>query len=116
MQDPTLYYLQEQVKVTPETEIVVKLTAANPKSMSAEYATEVRDVVAFYHWDFVGAANSTTIIIRSYCNLRTDKRPAESVLADLTALFHQSWNKCLDKLETIVRDSSAPADFSKNAQ
>jgi hypothetical protein len=31
-------------------------------------------------------------------------------------LFHQSWNKCLDKLETIVRDSSAPADFSKNAQ
>ena len=116
MQDPTLYYLQEQVKVTPETEIVVKLTAANPKSMSAEYATEVRDVVAFYHWDFVGAANSTTIIIRSYCNLRTDKRPAESVLADLTAMFHQSWNKCLDKLETIVRDSSAPADFSKNAQ
>ena len=107
MQDPTLYYLQEQVKVTPETEIVVKITAANPKSLSPDYATEVRDVVAFYHWDFVGAANSTTIIIRSYCNLRTDKRPAETVLADLTAAFHRSWNKSLNKLEAIVCDSSA---------
>jgi hypothetical protein len=116
MQDPTLYFLQEQVKVTPETEIVVKLTAANPKSLSADYATEVRDVVAFYHWDFVGAGNSTTLIIRSYCNLRTAKRPAESVLADLTTLFHRSWNKYLDKLETIVCDSSAQGISQKNAQ
>jgi hypothetical protein len=107
MQDPTLYYLQEQVKVTTETEIVVKLTAANPKSMSPDYATEVRDIVAFYHWDFVGAGNSTTILIRSYSNLRTDKRPAEAVLADLTTAFHRSWNKSLNKLETIVCDSSA---------
>ena len=107
VQDPTLYYLQEQVKVTPETEIVVKLTAANPKSMSSDYATEVRDVVAFYHWDFVAAGKSTTILIRSYCNLRTDKRPAETVLAELTAAFHRSWNKSLNTLETIVCDSPA---------
>ena len=107
MQDPTLYYLQEQVKVTTETEIVVKITAANPVSLSADYATEVRDVVAFYHWDFVESGNSTTILIRSYCNLRTDKRPAETVLAALTTAFHQSWNKSLNTLETIVRDASA---------
>jgi hypothetical protein len=107
MQDPTLYYLQEQVKVTTETEIVVKITAPNPESLSADYATEVRDVVAFYHWDFVGAENSTTILIRSYCNLRTDKRPAEKILAELTSAFHQSWNKSLNTLETIVCDSSS---------
>ena len=107
MQDPTLYYLQEQIKVTTESEIVVKLTAANPKSMSADYETEVRDVVAFYHWDFLKAGNSTTILIRSYCNLRTDKRPAEAILTDLTTAFHKSWNKSLNNLASIVGNSSA---------
>ena len=106
MQDPTLYYLQEQIKVTTESEIVVKLTAANPKSMSADYETEVRDVVAFYHWDFLKAGNST-ILIRSYCNLRTDKRPAEAILTDLTMAFHKSWNKSLNNLASIVGNSSA---------
>jgi hypothetical protein len=106
LQDPTLYYLQEQVKVTTETEIVVKLTAANPKSLSADYATEVHDVVAFYHWDFLKEGDSTTILIRSYCNLRTDKRPAEAILTDLTAAFHKSWNKSLNNLASIVCSSA----------
>ena len=106
MQDPC-GYLQEQIKVTTESEIVVKFTAANPKSMSADYETEVRDVVAFYHWDFLKAGNSTTILIRSYCNLRTDKRPAEAILTDLTMAFHKSWNKSLNNLASIVGNSSA---------
>jgi hypothetical protein len=107
LQDPTLFFFQEQVKVTPEAEIVVKITAADPASLSAEYATAVKDIVAFYHWEFIGARDSTTILVRSYCNLRTEKRPAESVLEDLTATFYRIWNKSLDKLETIVCDSSS---------
>jgi hypothetical protein len=112
LQDSTLYYLQEQLKVTTDTEIVVKLTANNPKSLSAEYGTEVRDVVAFYHWQFLGARDSTTIAIRSYSNIRTDRRPSESVLADLITLFHRSWNKCLNNLEALVCDSSAKQTYS----
>ena len=53
--DPTLFYYQEQLKVTTHSEIVVKLTADNPHSMSAEYGTTVRDLVAFYHWHFTEA-------------------------------------------------------------
>ena len=107
LQDPTLFYYQEQVKVTTETEIVVKLTANDPKSMTADYGTEVRDMVAFYHWDFVGERDSTIISIRSYSNLRTDRRPSESLLADLVVAFHRSWNKSLANLEGIVCGSSA---------
>jgi hypothetical protein len=107
LQDSTLYYLQEQLKVTTDTEIVVKLTANNPKSVSADYGTEVRDVVAFYHWQFISARDSTTIAIRSYSNIRTDKRPSETVLADLITLFNRSWNKCLNNLEALVCASSA---------
>jgi hypothetical protein len=47
-----LFYFQEQLNVTTESEIVVKLTASDAKSMSAEYGTAVRDLVAFYHWHF----------------------------------------------------------------
>jgi hypothetical protein len=107
LQDSTLYYFQEQLKVTTDREIVVKLTAFDPKSVSAEYCTEVRDIVAFYHWQFIGARDSTTIAIRSYSNIKTDKRPSETVISDLIALFHRSWNKCLDNLEILVCGSSA---------
>ena len=107
LEDSTLYYIQEQLKVTTDREIVVKLTAYDPKSVSAEYGTEVRDIVAFYHWQFIGTRDSTTIAIRSYSNIRTDKRPSEAVISDLTALFHRSWNKCLDNLEALVCGSSA---------
>jgi hypothetical protein len=106
LQDSTLYYFQEQLKVTTNTEIVVKITANNPKSMSAEYGTEVRDVVAFYHWQFIEARASTTLAIRSYSNIRTEKRPSETVIAQLTALFHGSWNKSLDNLEALACASS----------
>ena len=102
LDDPALFYYQEQIKVTPHSEIVVKLTADNAKNMSAEYGTEVRDVVAFYHWHFTEVQNSTLIAVRAYCNLRTDKRPAEKIITDLVVLFHLSWNKCFDKLQAIV--------------
>ena len=78
-----LFYYQGKGKssrqrpVTPYSEIVVKLTADNAKNMSAEYGTEVRDVVAFYHWHFSEVQDFARIAIRSYCNLRTDQRPAE---------------------------------------
>jgi hypothetical protein len=102
LDDRALFYYQEQLKVTPYSEIVVKLTADNAKNMSAEYGTEVRDVVAFYHWHFTEVQHSTLITVRSFCNLRTDKRPAEKIITDLVVLFHLSWNKCLDKLQAIV--------------
>jgi len=44
-------------------------------------------MVAFYHWDFIGERDSTIISIRSYSNLRTDRRPSETVLADLVVAF-----------------------------
>src|ERR1700692_4111967 len=39
------------------------LTASDAKSMSVEYGTEVRDLVAFYHWHFTEVHGSTTIAI-----------------------------------------------------
>jgi hypothetical protein len=81
---------------------VVKLTADNPQSMSAEYGTTVRDIVAFYHWHFTEMHGSTTIAIRSYSNLRTDQRPGETIPTDLMAAFHCSWNKCLRNLQQLV--------------
>jgi hypothetical protein len=92
----------EQLKVIKESEIVVKLTASEPKSMSAEYGIEVRDLVAFYHWYFMDARGSTTIAIRSYSNIRTDKRPSEGIITDLQAAFHRSWDKCLKNLAALV--------------
>jgi hypothetical protein len=105
LEDPSLFYYQEQLKVTKESEIVVKLTADNPQSMSAEYGTEVRDIVAFYHWHFTEVHGSTTIAIRSYSNLRTDKRPSETILTELISAFHRSWNKCLRNLQQLVCES-----------
>jgi hypothetical protein len=102
LQDPTLFYYQEQLRVAVENEIVVKLTADNPKSMAAEYGTEVRDIVAFYHWHFSQRDGTTVIAIRSYSNIRTDRRPAEVTITDLVAAFHRSWNKNLDNLEALA--------------
>jgi hypothetical protein len=102
LDDASLWYFQEQLKVTKESEIVVKLTASEPKSMSAEYGTEVRDLVAFYHWQFMEARESTTIAIRSFSNIRTDKRPSEQIITDLQAAFHCLWEKCLKNLEVLV--------------
>ena len=102
LEDSTLYYFQEQLKITIDREIVVKLTAYDPKSLSPEYGTEVRDVVAFYHWQFTGALDSTMIAIRSFSNIRTYKRPSEAVISNLIALFHKSWNKSLDNLDALV--------------
>ena len=101
MEDPFLFYYQE-LKVTKESEFVVKLTADYPQSMSAEYGTEVRDIVAFYHWHFTEVHGSTTIAIRSYSNLRTDQHPSETMLTELISAFHRSWNKCLENLEQHV--------------
>jgi hypothetical protein len=82
LEDPSLFYFQEQLNVTTESEIVVKPTASDAKSMSAEYGTAVRDLVAFYHWHFTAMRGSTTIAIRSYSN--------------------RSWSKCLNKLSVLV--------------
>jgi hypothetical protein len=41
--NPSLFYYQEQLKVRSHSDIVVKLTADNPQSMSAEYGAEVHD-------------------------------------------------------------------------
>jgi hypothetical protein len=106
LDDQALFYYQEQLKVTSHSEIVVKLTADDPKRMSAEYGTEVRDLVAFYHWHFTEAQNATLIAIRSYSNIRTEKRPSETIITDLVALFHRSWSKCLDNLAGLVCDSA----------
>jgi hypothetical protein len=97
-----LFYFREQLNVTTESEIVVKLTASDAKSMSAEYGTAVRDLVAFYHWHFTAMRGSTTIAIRSYSNIRTDKRPSETTITDLQTAFHRSWSKCLNKLSVLV--------------
>jgi hypothetical protein len=70
--------------------------------MSAEYGTEVRDLVAFYHWHFTETRGSTTIAIRSYSNIRTDRRPSEAIITDLQTAFHRSWNKCLGNLAVLV--------------
>lgn len=102
LEDASLWYFQEQLKVTKEAEIVVKLTASEPKSMSAEYGTEVRDLVAFYHWHFTEIRGSTTIAIRSYSNIKTDRRPSEAIIIDLQTAFHRSWNKCLGNLAVLV--------------
>ena len=107
IQDPTLYYLQEQVKVTAETEIVVKITAANPKSMSSDYATEVRDIVAFYHWDFLDNRGRTRIGIRSYSNIRMTEKPSARIIADLTHLFYRSWGNALNNLALLAASSAA---------
>ena len=109
LEDPSLFYYQEQLKVTKEAEIVVKLTASNAKSMSVEYGTAVRDLVAFYHWHFTELRGSTTIAIHSYSNIRTDKRPSETIIADLEALFHRSWNKCLQNLADVVMGKANPS-------
>src|SRR5258708_2984468 len=58
-------------------------------------------------WDFFGERDSTIISIRFYSSLRTDRRPSETVLADLVVAFHRSWNKSLANLEGIVCGSSA---------
>lgn len=97
-----MFYLEEQLKVTEESEIVVKLTASSAQSMSAEYGTEVRDLVALYHWDFTETRGSTAIAIRSYSNIRTDKRPSETLISGLQTAFHRSWSKCLNKLSVLV--------------
>lgn len=41
LEDASLWYFQEQLKITKEAEIVVKLTASEPKSMSAEYGARL---------------------------------------------------------------------------
>lgn len=102
LRDPSLFYYQEQLKITPHSEIVVKLTADDPLSMSSEYGAEVRDLVAFYHWHFTDLHDSTLIVIRSFSHIRIDKRPSESNIDDLVAFFHLSWNKCLDNLAALV--------------
>jgi hypothetical protein len=109
LEDPSLFYYQEQLKVTKESQIVVKLTASNAKSMSVEYGTAVRDLVAFYHWHFTELRGSTTIAIYSYSNIRTDKRPSETIIADLQALFHRSWNKCLRNLADVIKGKANPS-------
>jgi hypothetical protein len=53
-------------------------------------------------WHFMEVHGSTTIAVRSYSNIRTDKRPSEATVTDLIALFHHSWNKCLKNLEELV--------------
>jgi hypothetical protein len=102
LHEPALFFYQEQVIVTAETEIVVKLTVSEPRFLSADYGTEVRDVVAFYHWDFIGAGDATTLVIRSYSHLRSEQRPSEATLADLVVAFYRSWNTSLANLERIV--------------
>jgi hypothetical protein len=104
LDDPSLFYLQEQLKVSKESEIVVKLTASDPKSMSSEYGTEVRDLVAFYHWHFTGLNGSTTLAVRSYSNIRTDKRPSNAIIDGLQTAFHRSWDKCLNNLAKLVQE------------
>jgi hypothetical protein len=106
LHDPTLFYYQEQLKVTKEEEIVVKLTAHNPSSMSAEYGPEVYDLVAFYHWDFIDNKGRTRIGVRSYSNMRMAEKPSASIISDLTNLFYQSWGKCLNNLAALATSST----------
>lgn len=109
LHDASLFYYQEQLKVTKEVEIVVKLTAPNPGAMTAEYGAEVHDLVAFYHWDFLDKQGCTGIRIRSYSNIRMTEEPSASIISDLTNLFYRSWGKCLNNL-AVLATSSARAD------
>ena len=102
LSDPSLWYYQEQLKVTDEAQIVVKLTASHPKSMSADYGVEVYDVVAFYHWEFSELHRRTRVDIRSYCNTRLVERPAADALAKLERMFYESWGKSLDNLAQLA--------------
>jgi hypothetical protein len=102
LNDPSLFYHQEQLKVTQEEEIVVKLTTPNPKAISAEYGAEVYDLVAFYHWDFSDNQGRTKIGVRSYSNIRMAERPSASIISDLTSLFYRSWCKCLNNLAALA--------------
>jgi hypothetical protein len=106
LDDPTLFYYQEQLRVVKEVEIVVKLTADNPTSMSAEYGSEVYDLVAFYHWDFSETQGQTRIGVRSYSNIRMAAEPGASIISALTNLFYQSWGKCLNNLAALARSSA----------
>ena len=74
--------------------------------MYADFGTEVHDIVAFYHWHFTEVQDSTLIAIRSFSNVRTDKRPAEKIITDIAAAFDHSWSKCFDKLEALVCPSA----------
>jgi hypothetical protein len=104
--DPTLFYYQQQLQVTPEKEIVVKLTAPNPSAMSAEYGVAVYDLVAFYQWDFSDKQGHTSIAIRSYSNIRMAEEPSAHIISDLTDLFYRSWGKCLNNLAVLATSSA----------
>jgi hypothetical protein len=106
LSDSTLFYYQEQLKVTKEAEIVVKLTAHRPRSMSAEYGAEVYDVVAFYHWDFFDNRGRTRITVRSYSNIRLAEKPSARVVSDLTQLFYRSWDNALNNLARLAASSA----------
>jgi hypothetical protein len=107
LSDPTLFYYQEQLKVTKESEIVVKLTADKPQSMSGDYGVDVHDVVAFYHWDFSDNRGRTRIGIRSYSNIRMTEKPSARVIADLTHLFYRSWGNALNNLALLAASTAA---------
>jgi hypothetical protein len=102
-----LFYYQEHLKVTEESEIVVKLTADNPQAMSGDYGVEVNDVVAFYHWDFLDNRGRTRIGIRSYSNIRMTEKPSARIVADLTHLFYESWGNALNNLARLAASSAA---------
>lgn len=100
--DPTLFFYQKQLKLVKESEIVVMLTAHDPKAVSADYGTEVLDVVAFYHWDFKGDGERTRIDVRSYSHIQLIAPPDPDAVLALERLFFLSWGKCLGQLAELA--------------
>ncbi len=96
--DPELFFYQKQLKLVTESEIVVMLTARDPKSVSADYGTEVLDLVAFYHWDFTDVGAGCRIDVRSYSHIQLVEQPDPGTISALERLFFKSWGRCLRQL------------------
>ncbi len=105
--DPTLFFYQKQVKLVKESQIVVMLTAHDPKALSADYGTEVLDLVAFYHWDFKGDGERTRIDIRSYSHIQLIAPPDPDTVLALERGFFGSWGKCLGQLAELAESRGA---------
>jgi hypothetical protein len=57
-----------------------------------------------YHWDWISGPSYEGIGLQEGQVLKAT--PSETIIADLIALFHQSWNKSLDNLEALVCNSA----------
>ena len=91
------YYIQKNIKVAPQKEIVVVLSGS---------AYDWRRYTAFYVWRFAEQARDTLISIDSYVEAELFKPlPAIEFLSyrqELERNWHRSWSEALATLETVL--------------